>query len=99
MYDMIEWYTYFYTYHTLYHQSLNSSTRYSMKKVPNPHKLFKNSSTGYAETQHGEQQKANQTSHLKMPKCDNFDLLFFTLINHICVGDLGTGKKLFNLKT
>ncbi len=32
-----------------------------------------------------------------MPKCENFDLLL--LINHVWVGDLGTGIFLFILKT
>ncbi len=27
-----------------------------------------------------------QIQFLKVPKCENFGLLFFTLINHICVG-------------
>jgi hypothetical protein len=29
--------------------------------------------------------------YLKVPKCENFDLLFFTLINHIWVGDRRIG--------
>jgi hypothetical protein len=36
---------------------------------------------------------------LKVPKCENFDLLFFTLINNIWVGDRGTGIVLLILKT
>ncbi len=39
--------------------------------------------------------KNSKLSHdcapLKVPKCENFDLLFFTLINHIWVWDLETG--------
>ncbi len=34
-----------------------------------------------------------------MPKCENFDLLFFKLINHIWVGDRRTGFFLFIVKT
>jgi hypothetical protein len=37
-------------------------------------------------------------SGLKVAKCDNFGIMFFTLINHIWVCDLGTGKKLFIFK-
>ncbi len=33
-----------------------------------------------------------------MPKCEIFDLLFYRLINPICVGDLGTGKYFVNLE-
>jgi hypothetical protein len=54
------------------------------------------------DTQHGdcEQQNANQTSDLKVPKCENFDLLFFTLINHIWYRRLMDWKIfLFHLKT
>jgi hypothetical protein len=35
---------------------------------------------------------------LNAPKCENFDLLFFTLRNHIWVGDRRTAIFLFFMK-